>query len=88
MKIGRYIIVFVVFAGLLITLGNRGLWDSYLMREKLHELQGANQTIIDENKSLRKEIALLQSNLNYIEMVARNNLGMVKQGEVVFRISK
>jgi cell division protein FtsB len=77
-----------VFAGLLITLGNRGLWDSYLMREKLHELQGANQTIIDENKSLRKEIALLQSNLNYIEMVARNNLGMVKQGEVVFRISK
>ncbi|NLN59925.1 MAG: septum formation initiator family protein [Deltaproteobacteria bacterium] len=88
MKIGRYIIVFVVFAGLLITLGNRGLWDSYLMREKLHELQGANQTIIDENKSLRKEIALLQSNLNYIEMIARNNLGMVKQGEVVFRISK
>lgn len=88
MKVGRYIIIFIVFVGLLITFGNRGLWDSYLMQKRLCELQRANQNIVHENASLRKEINLLQSNLNYIEMIARNDLGMVKQGDVVFRISK
>jgi cell division protein FtsB len=77
-----------VFVGLLITFGNRGLWDSYLMKKRLHELQGTNQDIVHENAALEQEIKLLQSNLTYIEMIARNDLGMVKQGDVVFRISK
>lgn len=88
MKVGRYIIVIIVFVGLLITFGNRGLWDSYLMQQRLHELQRTNQDIVQDNLSLKKEINLLQSNLSYIEMIARNDLGMVKQGDVVFRISK
>jgi cell division protein FtsB len=87
-KVGRYIIIFVVLVGLLITFGNRGLWDSYLMQERLSELQRTNQDIVCENASLKKEINLLQSNMSYIEMIARNDLGMVKQGDVVFRISK
>jgi len=77
-----------VFVGLLITFGNRGLWDSYLMQQRLRELQKVNYDVIRENQSLKKEINLLQSNLNYIEMIARNDLGMVKKGDVIFRISK
>lgn len=88
MRVGRYIIIFIVFVGLLITFGNRGLWDSYLMQQRLRELQKVNYDVIRENQSLKKEINLLQSNLNYIEMIARNDLGMVKQGDVIFRISK
>lgn len=88
MKLGRYIIIFVLFVGLMITFGNRGLWDSYVMQKRLQDLQKANRDIIQENASLKKEINLLQSNMSYIEMIARNDLGMVKQGDVVFRISK
>ncbi len=88
MRVGRYIIIFIVFVGLLITFGNRGLWDSYLMQQRLRELQKVNYDVIRENQSLKEEINLLQSNLNYIEMIARNDLGMVKQGDVIFRISK
>ncbi|HPJ95938.1 MAG TPA: septum formation initiator family protein [Syntrophales bacterium] len=88
MRVGRYIIIFIVFVGLLITFGNRGLWDSYLMQQRLRELQKVNYDVIRENQSLKKEINLLQSNLNYIEMIARNDLGMVKKGDVIFRISK
>jgi len=87
-KLGRYIIIFVLFVGLMITFGNRGLWDSYVMQKRLQDLQKANRDIIQENASLKKEINLLQSNMSYIEMIARNDLGMVKQGDVVFRISK
>lgn len=77
-----------MFVGLLITFGNRGLRDSYLMQQRLHELQRTNQDVVQDNLSLKKEIGLLQSNMSYIEMIARNDLGMVKQGDVVFRISK
>ncbi|MBN1546769.1 MAG: septum formation initiator family protein [Syntrophaceae bacterium] len=88
MKVGRYIIIVVVGIVLLITFGDRGLYDSYLMQKRLCELQSANRSIVRENESLMKEINLLESNLPYIEMIARNELGMVKQGDVVFRISK
>ena len=88
MKLGRYIIIVVAFVALLITFGNRGLWDSYQMQKQLHGLESTNQSIVHDNASLAKEIELLKSNFSYIEMIARNELGMVKQGDVVFRISK
>jgi cell division protein FtsB len=86
-KFGRYIIIVVVGIALLITFGDRGLWDSYRMQNRLHELQSANQSIVRENALLKKEISLVESNLPYIEMIARNELGMVKKGDVIFRIS-
>ncbi len=88
MKFGRYIIIFVLLVGLMITFGNRGLWDSYVMQKRLQDLQKSNRNIVQENTSLKQEINLLESNLSYIEMIARNDLGMVKQGDVVFRISR
>jgi len=87
-KFGRYIIIFVLLVGLMITFGNRGLWDSYVMQKRLQDLQKSNRNIVQENTSLKQEIKLLESNLSYIEMIARNDLGMVKQGDVVFRISR
>ena len=87
-KVGLYIVVFLFLIGLMITFGNRGLWDSYAMQQRLQDIQKSNQAIAMENTSLEKEISLLQSNLPYIEMIARNELGMVKDGDVVFRISQ
>jgi cell division protein FtsB len=87
-KMGLYIVAFVLLVGLIITFGNRGLWDSYAMQQRLHDIQEVNQAITVDNTSLEKEISLLQSNLPYIEMIARNELGMVKAGDVVFRISR
>lgn len=88
MKVGRYMVILILFAALLITFGNRGLWDSYRMNQRLCELQDSNETIVRENAALKQEIDLLETNLSYIEMIARNELGMVKQGDIVFRISK
>jgi len=38
-----------------------------------------------DNAKLRKRIVLLKEDLPYIETVARNELGMVKKGDVVYR---
>lgn len=88
MKVGRYLIVIVLFMGFLITFGNRGLVDSYMMRKKLMALTKLNHEISCDNRELKKTITLLRSDLSYIEMVARNELGMVKKGDIVYWYTK
>lgn len=74
--------------GCLITFGNRGLIDNYLMKQKLMALKKSNHEITLENIVLKKNILLLRDNMQYIEMTARNELGMVKKGELVYRQAK
>ncbi len=88
MKVGRYLAGFVLVMGFLIAFGNRGLVDNYMMHERRETLKKANHDIARENKELRKTIVLLRSKLPYIEMVARNELGMVKKGDLVYRFSQ
>jgi len=88
MKVGRYLAGFVLIMGFLIAFGNRGLVDNYMMHERLATLKKANQDIARENKELKKTNVLLQSKLPYVEMVARNELGMVKKGDLVYRFSR
>jgi cell division protein FtsB len=85
MKIGRYLVVFVLLMGCLITFGNRGLIDNYLMKQKLLALKKSNYETTLENILLKKNIRLLRDDMSYIEMTARNELGMVKKGELVYR---
>ena len=85
MKVGRYLIVFVLLMGALITFGDRGLIDNYRMEEKLLVLKKVNHEITLENIALKKNILLLRNDPSYIEMMARNELGMVKKGDLVYR---
>jgi len=87
-KIGRYLIAFLMVMALLITFGNRGLVDSYLMSKKLSELKAQNNENAAENNELKKKIALLRDNTGYLEYIARSELGMVKEGDIVYRMAK
>ncbi len=88
MKVGRYLVVFLFLMALLITFGNRGLVDNYLMSKKLGQLKLVNSGVASENSELKKKIVLLRSDLVYIESLARNELGMVKKGDTVYRLSR
>jgi len=88
MKIGRYLIVFVFLMGMLITFGKRGLIDNYAMSERLMTLKKTNHDIVLENKELNRKVTLLKSDLEYIERAARNELGMVRKGDLVYRYTK
>lgn len=85
MKIGRYLVLFVLVMGGLIAFGDRGLIDNYRMKEKLMALKKANHGMILDNIALRKNITFLREDLSYIEMMARSELGMVKKGDLVYR---
>jgi cell division protein FtsB len=88
MKVGRYLTIIAIFAAALVTFSNRGLIDNFRMKERLLALKKANFELARENGELKKTNALLKNDLSYIEMAARNELGMVKKGEVVFRFAK
>jgi cell division protein FtsB len=88
MKIGRYLIVFLLLMALLITFGNGGVVDNYLMSKRLTQLKSQTNEITIENNELKKKILLLRNDVNYIEAIARNELGMVKKGDIVYRWAK
>jgi cell division protein FtsB len=88
MKIGRYLVGFLFIMALLITFGNRGIVDNYLMSKRLAQLKLQNNIMAVESNELKKKIILLRTNLAYIETIARNELGMVRKGDVVYRLPK
>ena len=88
MKVGRYLIVFIFVMSMLITFGKRGLVDNYAMKERLMALKKANQDISLENKELNKKVMLLKGDLQYTELLARNELGMVRKGDLIYRYMK
>ena len=88
MKIGRYLVVFLLLMALLITFGNRGLVDNYLVSKRLAQLKSQSNEITIKNNDLKRKILLLRNDLTYIEALARNELGMVKEGDIVYRLVK
>ena len=88
MKIGRYLVVFLLLMALLITFGNRGLVDNYLVSKRLAQLKLQSNEITIENNDLKRRILLLRNDLTYIETLARSELGMVKEGDIVYRLVK
>lgn len=88
MKLGRYLVIFLLLMAVLITFGNRGIVDNYLMSKRLANLQLQTKKISVENNELKKKILLLRNDISYIEMIARNELGMVNKGDIVYRWAK
>ena len=88
MKSGRYLIAFLVLMTFLIVFGNRGLIDNYLVGKRLAQLNEENHSLAAQNRELEKRIVLLRSDPAYIESIARSELGMVKESDIVYRLSK
>jgi len=49
-------------------------------------IEEENKRLIQENKRLEEEIKALEGDPFYIEKIAREELGMVKKGEIVYEI--
>jgi cell division protein FtsB len=58
------------------------------MKERLMALKKSNQDISLENRELSKKVMLLRGDLQYMETVVRNELGMVRKGDLVYRYLK
>jgi len=81
------LVCFLILMAILITFGNGGIVDNYIMSRKLAALREETRNIAVQNSELKKKIILLRNNIYYVEKIARDELGMVKKGDIVYRWS-
>ena len=68
-------------------LGNMGILKYFKMLKTEHQISNEIQVLIHENEQIRKQVDLLKSDPMTIERIARQQLGLVKKGELVYRFS-
>ena len=67
-------------------IGERGLLETLKARREHRELATAVDQLRQENDQLREQVRRLNEDPGAIESVAREELGLIKPGEVVFII--
>jgi len=85
MTVGKVLLLFLILMGTVILFGSRRVLDNYRLNQKLLDIQNSNGELVVKNDALKKEILLLRSDMRYIEKVARDELGMVRRNDRVYR---
>jgi cell division protein FtsL len=81
-----FILLFVFLVmGLLTFFGEKGILHLLRLKRELTRIKEENQRAEEENQRLREEVKRLQQEKRYIEEIARKELGMVKEGEVIYQ---
>ena len=75
----------VCYLGVIIC-GDHGLIHLLRVRAEQHNLEQQAFQLQQRNEQLRTRLRRLQSDDAYIERLARERLGLVKPGEIVFRV--
>ena len=76
------------FMLLFILFSDNGYLDLQSLKSEKERLIERNRQLEHENVVLYREIDRLKNDLEYIENVARRELGMVKKEEMVFKIDE
>ena len=66
--------------------GSDGFWAQWRMSSTIETLRRENAELRVENVRLRDQITRLQSDMEYIERIARERYGMAQPGERVYRL--
>lgn len=66
--------------------GENGLSDVVRLEREIVEQQKVNRQLSARNDVLKGEVAALKAGLDGVEARAREDLGMIKQGETFFMV--
>lgn len=86
-----YILILSLVAILLlawVSLGRDGLIDLYKMQKEKEEYQAIIRDLKEENRLLAAEIRRLKEDKAYFESVARKELGLIKENEIIYRFKE
>ena len=85
-KIVLSLAILILFSMLLFILfSDRGLSDLFALKGERDRLRQENVRLKEENDALYRTIERLRSDPEYIESVARKELGMIKEDEVILK---
>jgi len=82
------ILIIFTFMVVITIFGQRGLLYLYQLQDKCEEIEQFNNRLQAENKELQEEITLLKKDMKYIESLARKELGLVKENELIYHAEK
>jgi cell division protein FtsB len=83
---GAFFIILAVslFIALFACFGDRGLKEVFALQKELDQIVSDNRSLQQENESLANYIYLLQNDTALIEKIAREELGLVSAGEMIY----
>jgi cell division protein FtsB len=82
-------LILLVFMILLIAyytiFGDRGILKMRKLGNNLENIRASTQKLQEENEGLKREIRLLQEDEEYIERIAREELGLAREDEIIYK---
>ena len=79
--------IFLVALGFLAISGERGILHVWRLMEDKRKLEAVNFALLQENDGLRRKIQRLRHDDLYLEKVAREELGLARPGEIIYRFA-
>ncbi len=65
--------------------GDKGIFHLTRLKKELSRIRENNGKIESENQRLKEEVRRLKYDKRYIEEIARKELGMIKEGEIIYQ---
>ncbi len=74
---------------LLAVFGARGLWQIHNLQDERQKIRTSNAALAAENRRLADQVARMRHyKKEEVERIAREDLGLVKKGEIVYQFEK
>ena len=74
-----------VLLSLVTIVGERGALHLWRLRGEKNRLDAQNYRLQKENSALRERISRIRNDKQYLEKLAREELNMVRPGEIIYR---
>ena len=93
MKAGYKFLVIIIILMMLnflvvIIISDNGLKELYSLKQQKKIIISKNSKLLQDNQVSYRTIERLKNDFEYIESIARRDLGMVSEGEVIFKIKE
>ena len=87
----KFALIFLCFLGPLLAwlgFGDRGLIHLYRKEMERQAYVDTIRRLAEENQTMLEEINRLRTDMEYVESVARKELNLIKENEIVYRFDK
>ncbi|MFQ6617838.1 MAG: septum formation initiator family protein [Fidelibacterota bacterium] len=81
-----FILTVIVFIITIFVRGDHGLYQLYKLEREKRAIEKRINELKTRRENYEKEIRLLESDIKYIEKLAREKYGMAKEGERVYKV--
>ncbi len=87
-KLILFLVILLVYLQYRLWLGNGGLLELWNVHIEVETQRAENARLRERNEALNAEVLDLKHGLEAIEERAREDMGMVKQGETFYQVVK